>query len=63
MSGTVSVRRFVAAGGTAGFAIVQAIDTEAHVELRLAIHTEFFAHAARFKAFALGAHDLAEAWF
>jgi hypothetical protein len=57
------VRRFVAAGSAAGFAIIQSVDAETHVELGLAIHTEFFAHAARFKAFALSADDFAEAWF
>ncbi len=59
----VSVRRLVPASSAAGVAVIQAVDAEAHGELGLAIYAEFFAHAARFKAFALGADDRAEAWF
>ena len=49
--------QFVIAGAAATFAVKQSVDAEAHIELGLAIHAEFFAVAALFGPFALGAND------
>jgi len=55
----VSVRQFVIAGRAAGFAVKQAVDAEAYVQLRLAQDAEFFAPATRLRLFALSADDAA----
>ena len=57
------VCQFVLAGGAAGFAVHKAVGAEAHFELRLAVHAEFFALATRFRPLALGANDVANARF
>jgi hypothetical protein len=57
-----SVRQFVVTRFATAFAIHQAVGAEAHLELRLAIHAEFFAIAARFRLLALSANDAADSW-
>ena len=57
-----SVCRFVVAGLAAGFAVIEAVNAEAHVELGLAVHAIFFASATRFRPLALGADDAAYPW-
>jgi hypothetical protein len=56
---TVLIRRLVVAGSAASLAVHKPVDAEAHVELRLTKHTEFFAPAIRFKTLTLGANDAA----
>jgi hypothetical protein len=56
----LSLYRLVVAGGAAGFAVQQAVGTEADVDLRLAEDAEFFAPAAGLDLLALRAnHTLA----
>ena len=55
----VSICRFVLAGRAAGLTVHQAVGAQAHCELGLAQHAEFFAPATRFRLFALGADDAA----
>lgn len=55
----VSVRQFVVAGDAAGFAVHEAVGAEAHFELGVAVHAEFFAPATRFRPLALDADDAA----
>lgn len=52
-----SIRSLVFARFAAGFAVVEAVGAKAYVELRLAVHTEFFAPTTRFWRLALGAGD------
>jgi hypothetical protein len=53
-----SIRRFIIAGLSAGFAVIETVDAQSYIELRLAEHAEFLAPATRLRRLALGADDL-----
>ena len=61
--GPASVCRLVLARRATSLAVKEAVEAEAHLDLGLTVHAEFFARAIGFRLLALGADDAAYAWF